>query len=239
MSWQQAADEILNVLPRRIHEGMDGYVAVTPDRTALIDDNAEVTYRELDRAVGATADALRALDIRAGDRVMLVSENSIPLACLLLAASRLDAWAIVANPRLSPRELDQIRDHSGARRVLLTADVSPEAAAHATRYEAVIQGVGPLRGVAVTLVVLFHFMGHTAFGGGWDGVDVFFVLSGFLITGLLTTEHQRSGRVDVGRFRYRFGCPVGSVSIIEFGAHGPLAATVADRSHLSAELIAG
>lgn len=42
--------------------------------------------------------------------------------------------------------------------------------------------------------------------------------------------------VDVGRFRYRFGCPVGSVSIIEFGAHGPLAATVADRSHLTADL---
>lgn len=42
--------------------------------------------------------------------------------------------------------------------------------------------------------------------------------------------------VDVGRFRYRFGCPVGSVTIIEFGAHGPLAAAVADRSHLSAEL---
>jgi broad specificity phosphatase PhoE len=42
--------------------------------------------------------------------------------------------------------------------------------------------------------------------------------------------------VDVGRFRYRFGCPVGSVSIIEFGDHGPLAATVADRSHLSTEL---
>lgn len=42
--------------------------------------------------------------------------------------------------------------------------------------------------------------------------------------------------VDVGRFRYRFGCPVGSVSIVEFGAHGPLAAAVADRSHLSPEL---
>ena len=49
---------------------------------------------------------------------MIVSENCIALACLLLAASRLDAWAIVVNPRLSPRELDQIRDHSGARRVL-------------------------------------------------------------------------------------------------------------------------
>jgi probable phosphoglycerate mutase len=42
--------------------------------------------------------------------------------------------------------------------------------------------------------------------------------------------------VDVGRFRYRFGCPVASLSIIEFGAHGPLAATVADRSHLSTEM---
>ncbi len=39
--------------------------------------------------------------------------------------------------------------------------------------------------------------------------------------------------VDVGRFRYRFGCPVGSVSIVEFGAHGPMAASVADRGHLS------
>lgn len=42
--------------------------------------------------------------------------------------------------------------------------------------------------------------------------------------------------VDVGRFRYRFGCPVGSVSVVEFGKHGPLARTVADRGHLSREL---
>ena len=42
--------------------------------------------------------------------------------------------------------------------------------------------------------------------------------------------------VDVGRFRYRFGCPVGSVSIIEFGAHGPFAAAIADRSHLDSRL---
>lgn len=61
---------------------------------------------------------------------------------------------------------------------------------------------------------------------------------------VLVVSHKASIRValcallgvDVGRFRYRFGCPVGSVSIIEFGAHGPLAATVADRSHLDARL---
>lgn len=39
--------------------------------------------------------------------------------------------------------------------------------------------------------------------------------------------------IDVGRFRYRLGCPVGSVSVVEFGSHGPLIKAVADRLHLS------
>ena len=42
--------------------------------------------------------------------------------------------------------------------------------------------------------------------------------------------------VDVGRFRYRFDCPVGSVTIIEFREHGPFAFAIADRSHLSVKL---
>jgi probable phosphoglycerate mutase len=42
--------------------------------------------------------------------------------------------------------------------------------------------------------------------------------------------------IDVGRFRYRLGCPVGSVSIVEFGKHGPLLKTMADQSHLGDEL---
>jgi broad specificity phosphatase PhoE len=39
--------------------------------------------------------------------------------------------------------------------------------------------------------------------------------------------------VDVGRFRYRFVCPVGSVSVVEFTSEGPLLHSLADRSHLS------
>ena len=61
---------------------------------------------------------------------------------------------------------------------------------------------------------------------------------------VLVVSHKASIRVllcgllgvDVGRFRYRFGCPVGSVTIVEMGGHGPLAMAVADRSHLSVEL---
>jgi long-chain acyl-CoA synthetase len=144
------AANILEGLPNRIHQVFDRYVADTPDSVALIEDGETLTYRQFDRAVSETTEALRGLGIRAGDRVLIVSENCIALACLLFAASRLDAWAIVANPRLAPRELDLIRDHSGARRVFFTADVSEEAAAHASRTGARIGDVGPLYGIGVS-----------------------------------------------------------------------------------------
>jgi long-chain acyl-CoA synthetase len=145
-----AAVDVLASLPARIHQVIDHHVAATPDRPALIEDGASLNYRELDRAVKATADTLAALGVRAGDRLMIVSENCIALACLLFAAFRLDAWAIVANPRLSPRELDQIRDHSGARRAFFTAGVSKEAAVHASRYGANVRNVGPLQNIGVS-----------------------------------------------------------------------------------------
>ncbi|HKO97936.1 MAG TPA: histidine phosphatase family protein [Pyrinomonadaceae bacterium] len=42
--------------------------------------------------------------------------------------------------------------------------------------------------------------------------------------------------IDVGRFRYRFGCPVGSISTVDFTSHGPFLKVMADRSHLSERL---
>lgn len=42
--------------------------------------------------------------------------------------------------------------------------------------------------------------------------------------------------IDVGRFRYRFVCPVGSVSTVEFSSEGPLLHELANRSHLSEAL---
>jgi broad specificity phosphatase PhoE len=42
--------------------------------------------------------------------------------------------------------------------------------------------------------------------------------------------------IDAGRFRYRLGMPVASISIVEFGQHGPLLKVLADRSHLTDRL---
>jgi acyl-CoA synthetase (AMP-forming)/AMP-acid ligase II len=142
-------DKIVAGLPNRIHRVADSYVAKFPDRVALLEDGASWTYRELDRSVKEVATVLGSLGVRAGDRMIIVSENCIALAALLLAASRIDAWAIVANPRLSPRELDQIRDHSGARRMFFTSKISREAAAHALRYGAESRQLGSLKQIGV------------------------------------------------------------------------------------------
>ncbi|WP_051681612.1 acyltransferase family protein [Cellulomonas sp. HZM] len=59
--------------------------------------------------------------------------------------------------------------------------------------------VQALRAVAVMLVVLYHLW-PKRLTGGYVGVDVFFVISGFLITGHLLREGERTGRVALGRF---------------------------------------
>ncbi len=59
-----------------------------------------------------------------------------------------------------------------------------------------------LRAVAVACVLLYH-AGMPFAGGGYVGVDVFFVISGFLITGLLLRELERDGRISLTRFYSR------------------------------------
>jgi long-chain acyl-CoA synthetase len=95
-------EKIAAFLPRRLHAVIDRFVKETPDHVALAEDGVAWSYRELDKHVHEIARQLSSLGIRAGDRMMIASENCA-LAALLFAASRLDAWAIVANPRLSPR----------------------------------------------------------------------------------------------------------------------------------------
>lgn len=61
-----------------------------------------------------------------------------------------------------------------------------------------IQG---LRAIAVIAVIADHLFDYPT--GGFVGVDIFFVISGFLITGLLLREHHRNGRIDFGGFYRR------------------------------------
>jgi peptidoglycan/LPS O-acetylase OafA/YrhL len=60
-------------------------------------------------------------------------------------------------------------------------------------------GLDGLRALAVIAVIAFHEQ-LSAFSGGFLGVDVFFVLSGYLITDLLTAQWNRHGRLDLRGF---------------------------------------
>lgn len=85
----------------------------------------------------------------------------------------------------------------------LAHDVDASSAANRAdsgqRFRPDIEG---MRAIAVGLVLLFHGY-HDPFTGGFVGVDVFFVISGFLITSLLLREQTKTGRISVLAFYAR------------------------------------
>jgi len=76
---------------------------------------------------------------------------------------------------------------------------APPASGHGKGFRPDVEG---LRAVAVGVVLLYH-AGVPLISGGYVGVDVFFVISGFLITGLLVRELERSGRISLTGFYAR------------------------------------
>ena len=141
---RQQAVALLAHMPQRISHAVRLSAQQRPDHPALAAGNTVWTYAELMAAVDEAAVALQQYGIRPGDRVMLVGENSLAVAALALAVSELSAWSVVANPRLSNREIDQIRDHCGARRAFYATEVSDAARQHAARHNASIETLGRL-----------------------------------------------------------------------------------------------
>ena len=88
---------------------------------------------------------------------------------------------------------------------MVGASPQPTATRRATpnrRRLAYLPGLDGLRAVAVTAVVLYH-AGMSWMPGGFLGVDVFFVIRGFLITRLLVAELADAGAIDLRRFWVR------------------------------------
>lgn len=66
-----------------------------------------------------------------------------------------------------------------------------------------LNGLDGLRGVAVLAVIAYHLGQSGLAPAGFLGVDMFFVISGFIITALMLREHGSSGRIDLGAFYLR------------------------------------
>jgi len=126
----------------------------------------------------------------------------------------------------------------------ITAD-APEAEGPAPRSEVPVAGrptdrfphlraLDGLRGFAVLIVVLSHFAPDQA-PGGFLGVDLFFVLSGFLIISLLVTEWESTGGIHLGEFWVRRARRLLPASLVVLGVvllHGWLRTGPASRHQL-------
>jgi peptidoglycan/LPS O-acetylase OafA/YrhL len=103
-----------------------------------------------------------------------------------------------------------------------------------------------LRGVAILLVVLFH-AGVAGLAGGFVGVDVFFVLSGYFITGLLVRELSEFGEVNLtefyGKRALRLTPPLVVALLVTLGAvmwlYAPIDRPVVARNARAVALYAG
>jgi peptidoglycan/LPS O-acetylase OafA/YrhL len=90
--------------------------------------------------------------------------------------------------------------------VATSSDAAPTAVRGATEGDSGrlshLTGLDGLRAIAVLAVLAYHAQVSQA-PGGFLGVEVFFVISGYLITALLLAEHRRTGRIDPVRFWLR------------------------------------
>ena len=140
---------LLAGLPIRISDVIKPWAERLPDHPALTESFGTWTYRQLAEAVSDAQRWLAESGVRPGDRVLLVGENCRAFVVILLAVAALDAWPVLASARLSTRELDEIQEHSGARRTIYTTSVSAQAREHAKRHGAVAENVGSLGPVAL------------------------------------------------------------------------------------------
>ncbi len=118
--------------------------------------------------------------------------------------SGLSAGVVMVRPRLTdPRLTSPIPLAMPTLSVQPTVTVRPTAAerggAPATPASGRYAGLDGLRAFAVAIVLVYHLF-PGVLPGGFIGVDVFFVISGFLITSLLLRERSGTGRLDLRRF---------------------------------------
>jgi fatty-acyl-CoA synthase len=100
-------------------------VAVFPGKTAAIDGDRAVTWSELATHVTKTAGALRAAGIAPGDRVAVLAPNTLPALAAHFSVPLLHAVLVTINIRLAPAEIQYILEHSGAKVLIVDAELAP------------------------------------------------------------------------------------------------------------------
>lgn len=123
--------------PTRLHHLLEHWLQQAPERVFIHQLHADpVRFSDLGRMTDQAEAELRALQVRMGDRVLVVAENCPEHAALILACSRVGAWCCGVNARMAPAEIDAFVAKADARLIYFTAGVSASAVRHGQRWAA-------------------------------------------------------------------------------------------------------
>ena len=105
--------------------GIGGYARATPDATAIVSMGGSVTFAELDRRQRQLAGALQEAGMSEGDRVAVLTRNSVSGLEVVIASLRAAIIPVPVNPLLTEREVEYILEDSGARWLFTDRNVEP------------------------------------------------------------------------------------------------------------------
>jgi fatty-acyl-CoA synthase len=89
-----------------------------PDRVAIVDDDGEMTFGELDRAAHAVANGLRAKGVQGGDGVALLIRNHRWFLVGVYGAARVGARIILLNSEFSGPQIKEVAEREGAQVII-------------------------------------------------------------------------------------------------------------------------
>src|SRR5690349_17629128 len=96
-----------------------------PDKTAIVDGDLRISYREFEARVNRLANALVKLKLKKGDRVCMLSPNSHFFLESFYATCRIGVILVPLNYRLSPEEHVYILNHAGVKVALVDHEYTP------------------------------------------------------------------------------------------------------------------
>ncbi len=90
----------------------------TPNRTAVVDDDGELTFKELDDAAHAVANGLLAMGVKGGDGVAILARNHRWFLISVYGAARVGARIILLNSEFSGPQIKEVSEREGAKVII-------------------------------------------------------------------------------------------------------------------------
>ncbi|WP_417667509.1 class I adenylate-forming enzyme family protein [Roseibium sp.] len=130
----------------RIHQLVEQHLAERADAPAIKDCDGQVySWAQYNSLIDEAEELLRSHGVSPRERVLVVAENCLALPVIMMACSRIGAWAVPVNARMSAPEIARIASHARPVLTFYTSNVSKEAATHAGSAATVATGFGELQ----------------------------------------------------------------------------------------------